>query len=149
MNITVDAGREWEATISDLTGIAADLRDPRPLLRDLGVRQEKNIRTRVASRTGVDGRQYKASKRAILESGQTLIDKGHMIGNLTAFGLTTVSIDVGFTSAREGAKALWHQEGTRRGLPRRPFFGISRSDEIALTDTADKWQRDMLAKRSL
>lgn len=147
--ITVQCGTEWTLAVDDYLATASDLEDRRSLLRDLGALQVKQITVRVKDRVGEDGRRYKASRRALRDNGQTLIDRGHMLGNLGARNLTRESIDVDFSSAREGAKALFHQEGTKRGLPRRPFFGISRTDEQGLLSYSDRWLDRVISRRKL
>lgn len=147
--LRLETGGEWNLLVGDLLGAARDIASPRRLLGELGTMQERNIRQRVGRRESVNGGTYRASKRAIRDGGQTLVDRGQMIGNLGVMNWQELEIEVGFSSARERNKALWHQEGTRRGLPPRPFFGLSRNDETVLLDHAERWRDRILGGHRL
>ncbi len=60
-----------------------------------------------------DGRLI-PSKRAQRESGQTLSDKGHMLGAMKVLSVTKDRAVIGFGAALEARKAWWAQKGTKR-----------------------------------
>jgi len=117
MNTSVTVGREWNALQGELAQFAAEMSDPRPLLRDLGRLQVKQIKDRVMQGgISIDGSPYPRAKKTQTYGGTTLVGAKRgasaMMGNLKTMNLTRDGIEVGFDSAAEGAKALWAQDGT-------------------------------------
>lgn len=84
------------------------------------------------------------SRRVKLHGGQTLSDKGHMLGSMRVLSATKDRAVIGFGSMTEAKKAWWAQDGTKtkKGKvksPKRPFFGISTRDSSSLQTFASDY----------
>lgn len=58
-------------------------------------------------------RPLQVSKRADREGGQTLSDKGHMLGSMRVLSVSPKKATIGFGDAIQGWKAWWAQDGTK------------------------------------
>lgn len=71
------------------------------------------------------------------EGHVNLMDKGHMLGNLT-FKATNDSAFLFFPKPKEQSKALGHILGVqKRGLPIRDFFGLNSDEESQVIKVFD------------
>lgn len=116
----------------------------------LAAKQVENINDRVARREAVSGRTYKASKRVLENKGGsplTLWDDGDMLKAMKASDFSSDSAKISFGSTREAAKAIFHNNGTRRGLPMRRFFGVGEKDQETLTKQAQKIFKRIMSRR--
>lgn len=83
------------------------------LIKHLAAEQVRLINERVDKTTGITDTPYPTSLRAELQNGQTLRDKGHMLGSMGVISSGDGFAVIGFRSAREALKAMWAQYGTR------------------------------------
>ncbi len=121
--------------------------DKRKLMRGLGSKQKILIVDGLRRGEAVGGGRITPSARAQRDGGATLIDKGHMIGNLTVQRVTDSTAIVGFSSRTEGNKGFWHQHGTRRMIAR-PWFGMRRGDKEALVKVGLDWLKKTLGGKA-
>jgi phage gpG-like protein len=122
--------------------------DKRRVLADVGNSQVANIKAGLMEGKAVPTGRIIPSLRVEAHGGQTLIDRGHMIGSVRVLATGDDSVTVGLAGETEKKKAVWHQYGTRtrRGrpwLPARPWFGFRQGDTNKLLDVL----RDELKRR--
>ena len=102
--------------------------DYRAVLRPLADRWCDEIRQRTSGGRGQDGRFFAGYSPRTGKTGHvTLRETGAMQNALRPLSVTARSIRIGFSDARQRAKAAAHQFGVRRrNLPARPWFMLSR-----------------------
>lgn len=110
-----------------LAGVMRGLEQPRGLLDRIGALMQRNINFRFDTKTAPDGTRWlplSATTRAIYEKkykgnvpGSLLERTRHMRDSLT-HDATDAFVDVGFGDVI----AIYHETGTRRGLPRRQLL---------------------------
>lgn len=114
--------------------------EKRKLLYQMGQEQVDRVKNRVLIGKDVDGNSIKPSQRAIRDSGQTLMNKGFMLGALRVISVTAQKAVVAFGIPAENLKAFWHQYGTVK-MPRRKFFGLSKEDRAHIVKLAADFMR--------
>ena len=114
-------------TLKNLSRLPISGSELKKFLYELSQGQVDSTKARVLEGVDVYGKAIKPSRRATKDKGQTLIDRGHMMGALRVVELTKDKARVGFGAVRENLKAFWHQFGTVKMSARR-FFGMSKED---------------------
>lgn len=128
---------------------------PRPLLEIAGSILEESTRERFRTSTGPGGIPWPTSRRAQLQGGRTLIDRGGLISSITHVA-DEKQVEVGVIAKTESARfAYVHQFGAvitpKKGpylifrgadghlifarsvrIPARPFIGLDEDDRADL-----------------
>lgn len=99
------------AVIRSLTKIR-DLMTRESVLRDIAEAAVDLIKVRTLEGRDENDRPLIASKRADRKGGQTLSDKGHMLGSMRVLSVSPKRATIGFGSMTEAKKAWWAQDGT-------------------------------------
>jgi hypothetical protein len=120
--------------------------DMRSLWKDLANQQILNIKHGVQRGEAVPSGRLVPSKAARARGGQTLINTGSMLRSLDVVSLSHEQGVVGFNAPLEAAKGVWAQDGTRRGLPPRPWFGFRNADRGPLDRAMQAWLGRVMAK---
>lgn len=83
------------------------------ILRQVAASAVDLIKTRTLDGKDENDRSLKQSKRAQRDGGQTLSDRGHMLGSMRVLSASSSRAVIGFGSALEAKKAWWAQDGTK------------------------------------
>jgi len=143
------------AVLSQLKKIKSGLERTK-VLRLLAVEARNLIKNRTLDGLDENDRALIPSRRVKLHGGQTLSDKGHMLGvarvqgSMDMLNVNANRAVIGFGSALENKKAWWAHGGTKTkkgGVksPRRPFFGISPANERDLQTECNQIMAETLA----
>ena len=92
-----------------------------------------NIIEGVNKQTDIKGNPFKPLKpRTIRRKGSSkaLIDTGSMLSSTTWRWTGEDRVVVYFSAPFQQQKAMWHQFGTRRGIPPREFFGVRKDNPL-------------------
>lgn len=105
-----------------------------PLMESIGEELTSSTKGRFAAGRGPDGKKWDGLKRRRKRKGQRpLLATGRLRRSITSAG-DADAVAVGSASL---VYAATHQFGDeRRGIPARPFVGISPEDEIEIRDLA-------------
>lgn len=116
-----------------------------PLMDELGALMVASTINNFENSKSPDGISWIVSLRALIEGGKTLIDKALLMGSITHIPGND-QVEWGSNLAYAGIHNFGGEAG-RDGateLPARTYLGISISDEIAITDTAEDYLQDLM-----
>jgi phage gpG-like protein len=111
----IDINVKWEgkgAVLRQLDAIKSGIERTKVLAK-IAASAVDLIKTRtLAGKDENDGRLI-PSRRAQRDGGQTLSDKGHMLGAMKVLSVTSDKAVIGFGASFEAKKAWWAQAGTK------------------------------------
>ena len=107
--------------------------DRQELSETLGEQLVSSTIERFEDEKDPDGNDWKKSKRAEDEGGQTLSDKGHLKGSIN-YEASPIAVTVGTTDQVKGAV---HQFGNldKPKMPARPYIGLNQEDVDEAAET--------------
>lgn len=120
--------------VADLQRARSKLHDLSELVTQLGEMQHQMTMEDYGSQVSPDGAGWAGGP-----SYHGLVETGAMMGGITlSAGGNTATITA------SDAKSPWHNFGTSRGIPPRPFIGIGARHESKLKETAEQWLQTIL-----
>jgi len=99
------------AMLKELAAIKSGI-ERRKVLRLLADEAVELIKTRTLAGRDENDKALIPSKRAGQDNGQTLSDKGHMLGSMCVLSVGTDRAVIGFGDLGQSKKAWWAQDGT-------------------------------------
>jgi phage gpG-like protein len=120
--------------IADLQRVRSKLHDLSELVTQLGEMQHQMTMEDYGAQVSPDGAGWVGGPNY-----HGLVETGAMMGGITlSTGGNTATITA------SDAKSPWHNFGTSRGIPPRPFIGIGARHESKLKETAEQWLQTIL-----
>ncbi len=128
-----------------LNDIIAGVEDAEPLFDEIGGIMVASTQHNFESGRSPDGTAWIPSERVLAEGGQTLVDKGILLGSITH--------NAGPDFVEWGSNMVYagiHQFGGEAGrggatkLPKREYLGISAGDEFAIEAAAQDYLGGLL-----